>query len=220
MVVVDYPHTAALAATPCLHRNFLAPPVSGMTCQRPDAWPGERLVRFAPLRSARWPLPLGIRVFRPPSWERKARPKDDALSSRPGSTRVRIVQGLFVQILVRHLLVPPSGRYSLASASRSRPHTFGSSSISRACRPVVSQAISVEPDPPKGSKTRAAALTAVSDCFLHQFHRLHRGVKIVDRRFVHRPHVSLVAVAAPVMRGSLRPTVENGFVLPLIVRSS
>ena len=59
---------------------------------------------------------------------------------------------------------------------------LGSSSISRARRPACSAAISVVPEPPKGSNTMSRVFRRVSDRTLDQRRRLHRGMQVVVMR--------------------------------------
>jgi hypothetical protein len=54
-------------------------------------------------------------------------------------------------------------------------------------------------------------------CPLDQLHRLHGRVQIVPQRFVEKPHVSLVAIATPVMRTTSLPAIKDGFVLALVI---
>jgi hypothetical protein len=79
---------------------------------------------------------------------------------------VKIVLARFVQILVRHIPAQPSGRYSLANALRSRRHTAGRFSISRARSACGLAGNQRRARSAKRIKDQNSALTAVPDCFL------------------------------------------------------
>ena len=94
---------------------------------------------------------------------------------------------------------------------------FGSNSITRACRPVFSQAMIVVPLPPNGSRIVSRDLAVVPERALDQLHRLHRRVLAVGRRPVDLPRVALVPVAAPIVRAALAPAVQDRLVLSAVV---
>ena len=83
--------------------------------------------------------------------------------------------------------------------------------------PSFSQAISVVPEPPKLSSTMSRALAVVNDSAFHQLDRLHGRMQFVLLRLFDKPHVALVARAAPEVIRALLPAVEDGFVLALVV---
>ena len=95
-----------------------------------------------------------------------------------------------------------------------------SSSRSRPCRFVFSQAMRVEPEPPKTSKTRSPRPAAVLDRPLDQFDRLHGRMQSIDTRLIATPHIPLIPIPAPMPGATLLPTVQQRFVLPLVVGAS
>ena len=65
-----------------------------------------------------------------------------------------------------------------------------------------------------------AALGRIADGTLNQPDRFHRRVQIVLRGLVEEPDIALVAIATPVVIGTLLPAVEDRFVLALVVRAA
>ena len=92
--------------------------------------------------------------------------------------------------------------------------------MSRARRPARSAAIIVVPEPPNKSRMISRLFDELADGALDQFDRLHRRVQIILHRLVDEPDVALVACAAPIMIGSVLPTVQDRLVLALIIRST
>ncbi len=95
---------------------------------------------------------------------------------------------------------------------------FGSSSISRARRPVRSAAISVVPEPPNGSSTMSRLLDELRIARSTSATGFIVGCRSFFVRLVEEPHVALVAGAAPVVIGALLPAVQDRFVLALVIR--
>jgi len=82
------------------------------------------------------------------------------------------------------------------------------------------QAINVDPAPPNGSKNQIARPAAVGERLFNQRHGLHGRMQIVDFWFGNKPHISLVPRAAPKAFRSLTPTIQNRFVLSLVIGSA
>ena len=94
---------------------------------------------------------------------------------------------------------------------------FGSSSTSRAWRPVFSQAIRVEPEPPNGSSTMSRLLLEFRIARSTSATGFMVGCRSFLRRLVDEPDVALVPGAAPVVIVPCRPAVEDRLILALVV---
>ena len=94
---------------------------------------------------------------------------------------------------------------------------FGSSSISRAWRPVFSQRDQGRARAAERVEHDVPALARVADRPLDQRHRLHGRVQVVPDRLVEEPDIALVPGAAPVVVAALLPAVQDRLVLALVV---
>ena len=95
---------------------------------------------------------------------------------------------------------------------------LGSSSVSRACRPVFSQAMSVLPEPPNRSRTISWVWKSY-ESLAPPAQQVSLSGEDHSWGFVEEPDIALVTGSTPEMVGAFLPAVENRFVLALVIRS-